>query len=167
MAEAAHGGWLLDAERDCLYKATRRKRTSFEASRLLLADADARSDLWSWVTLAEQHLQASPHDGDIWMELAERTKRDGRASDVVDITNAALSAREAWSAPGDDPRVVALLRMRTYAAVDARTTRGIGDEVVRYAREWLRAARDDAPGVAWQLAGESRETLASAVGAGE
>ena len=151
MRDAAEGGWLLEGQRRCLHRAVKRRRTAKLASRLLLADAEARSDRWAWTTLAWAHVELVPEDGDVWMELVMDTHRHGLPSDVVAAANRALAAREGW-ATGDDPRVVALMRLRTYAALHDRRGLGVTDEVVRYAREWLSAARDTAPAVAWELA---------------
>lgn len=152
MRAAAEGGWLLDDQRRCLHRALNRRRTMDEASRLLLADAEARSDTWTWASLARDHIERVPEDGEVWLELVMDTHRHGPPADVVRLANQALGSRDAW-ATGDDPRVVTLMRLRTYAALHARKGMGLDDDVVRYAREWLETAQDTAPAVAWELAG--------------
>jgi len=154
---AAHGGWMMPTSRSCLYKVAARKHSRHQAhaSRLLLADAQARSDMWTWKSLAESHVQLVPEDGDVWMQLVVHTQRHEHPQDVVRVTNAALDLADAWAMPHDDARVVTMHRLRTYAAIRARAGRGLDDEVVSYAKEWLAAAQDQAPAVAWELAGES------------
>ena len=151
MRAAAEGGWLLDDQRACLHRALKRRRTMEEASRLLLADATARSDTWVWSSLARDHVERVPEDGDVWLDLVMETHRHGTPREVVLLTNRALDARGDW-ATGDEPRVATMMRLRTYAALHAREQIGLGDDVVRYAREWLEAAQDTAPAVAWELA---------------
>ena len=152
MRDAAEGGWLRDDQRRCLQRALKRRRTMEEASRLLLADADARSEDWLWTTLAHDHVERVPADGDVWLELVMETHRHGSPREVVLLTNRALDVRGDWAA-GDDPRVVTMMRLRTYAALHDRGQVGLGEDVVRYAREWLETAQDTAPAVAWELAG--------------
>ncbi len=142
----------MEPQRRCLHRAVKHRRTTEVASKLLLADAQARSDRWSWTTLAHDHVELVPNDGDVWMELVMDTHRHGAPGDVVAMANRALDVRDQW-ATGDDPRVVALMRLRTYAALHERKGLGLDDDVVRYAKEWLAAARDTAPAVAWELAG--------------
>lgn len=154
LESAAEGGWLMPSERSCLYRvAARRGKHRAEASRWLLADAEARDDEWTWKSLAEAHLRLAPDDGAVWLALAEYTQRHEHPLDVVRVTTEAIDAATAWSLPQDDPRVVQLHRMRTYAGLHARQGRGIDPDLVHYARAWLDAARDEAPAVAWQLAG--------------
>jgi hypothetical protein len=154
---AAKGGWLMPSERTCLHRKAGRKHSKQRAlaSRLLLDDAVARGDVWGWKSLAEAHIALAPHDGEVWLQLAQHAQRHGAPHDVVRLCNEALGAVELWSEAPDDERVLAMHRLRTYAAIHARQGRGLDEAVVSYAKAWLAAARERAPAVAWELAGET------------
>jgi hypothetical protein len=155
LAGAAHGGWLLEPQRACLHMGLRRKQDRADASRLLLADALARSDNQTWTTLALEHLEHTPEDGDVWMKLVLDTHRSGTPTAVVALVNRALRHKTAWATPGEDPRLASMLRLRMYAAVEARRGLGIDETVAQYAQEWRQVALELPPAVAWQGATDS------------
>jgi len=145
---AASGGWLVEPQRECLRRMVKRGRDAGEASRLLLEDASARGDEPAWLSLAEEHVTIRPSDGDVWLSLLEETWRRDDLMGVVKFANMALAAQAAWATPGEDPRIVSVHRMRTYAAVALRHGVGLDDTLVEYATAWREAARQQAPAVA-------------------
>jgi len=145
VGEAAHGGWLLTSERQCLHQRAAHGRVERRvwASKLLLADAQARGDRWTWTTLAERHLELDPEDVDLWLALVHERWVRGDSAEVERLANEALGAD--WVLPPGDPRVVQLHRYRTYAAVRSRAR--VDEDVERYAREWRAVQHAPAPHV--------------------
>jgi len=149
LTEAAHGGWMVASQRQCLHRKAARGRHERRrwASRLLLADAESRADPWTWTTLAERHVAQVPEDVDVRLALVEERWRKGDFAEVVRLCSQALNAAGSSFLPPEDPRVVQLHRYRTYAALRSRSR--VDAELEGFARAWMAALPDDAPAVAW------------------
>jgi hypothetical protein len=157
-------GQLSPGQRECLegrLSSATKPTEKDKVSRVLLTDADARSDRARWMSLAKRHLEdIDRSDPDLCMTYATRLASQGvdRAHGVIRWADYALENKHKWSGATYTSRVNALLKLRAEAAnklwlaadktyVENRTaeaeekSKQYRNMTKDFAREWLDYAR--------------------------
>lgn len=157
-------GQLSPGQRECLegrLSSATRPTEKDKISRVLLTDADARSDRGRWMALAKRHLEdIDRSDPDLCMTYATRLAGQGvsRAHGVIRWADYALENKQKWSGATFTSRVNALYKLRAEAAnrlwsdadkkyVENRTSENeesatkYRNMTKDYSREWLDYAR--------------------------